>query len=311
MYLKSKLKFEKCDLWPHHYFGWRKTINSMLRYETVENPVLFEPAVEATFVADATRRPDRIELYKKHPWVGVFHHPHNDSREWFGIEDIVNREERQADFGQCLSNLKGIFTVSSEQKLNYEKIDKFSNIPISMLFHPAELSGESFSWDKFSNNNNKQILFVGDHLRNHNVICNIKSAYKKAMILGKVDTSKKSDGRFIATRYVDISNERYDELLSKNIVVCEFDTVSASNTIVECVTRTTPILVNRLPSVVEYLGYEYPLYYESVEEAQRKLNDRSLVECAHLYLKHWHGRNRLTLNYFHKSIFNSEVYKSL
>jgi hypothetical protein len=36
---------------------------------------------------------------------------------------------------------------------------------------------------------------------------------------------------------------------------------SAVNTVIECIIRNTPLIINRRPAIVEILGDEYPLYY--------------------------------------------------
>ena len=182
---------------------------------------------------------------------------------------------------------------------------------MSMLYHPAEVSGDVFSWKKFQQNKDKKLVLIGDHLRKTSTFSLLKTFYRKAMILGDVDQTKEEHKDIVKCRYVGLPNEEYDEVLSQNIVFAEFDTVTASNTVVECMARATPILLNRKNAIVEYLGYEYPLYYESVEDAQRKINNEELIECAHLYLKHFPNRHKISLDYFHKSIFNSDVYKSL
>jgi len=58
-----------------------------------------------------------------------------------------------------------------------------------------------------------------------------------------------------------LNNADYDELLSKNIVFLDLVDCSAANTIIECVVRNTPLVVNPLPAVKEYLGEDYPLYW--------------------------------------------------
>ncbi|KAJ3223130.1 hypothetical protein HDU81_009390 [Chytriomyces hyalinus] len=56
-------------------------------------------------------------------------------------------------------------------------------------------------------------------------------------------------------------NGEYDKLLSENIVFLKLMDASAVNTVIECIVRNTPVLVNRHPAVVEMLGTEYPFYY--------------------------------------------------
>lgn len=63
-----------------------------------------------------------------------------------------------------------------------------------------------------------------------------------------------------------LSNEKYDILLSENIVFLHLIDCSAANTIVECIVRNTPIVINRIPAVEEYLGKDYPLFWNNKSE---------------------------------------------
>lgn len=82
-----------------------------------------------------------------------------------------------------------------------------------------------------------------------------------------------------------LPNLEYDQLLVENIVFLNLVDCSAVNTVIECIARSTPILVNPLPAVVECLGKEYPFYYESFREAADKATDLKLIETTHNYLK--------------------------
>ena len=62
--------------------------------------------------------------------------------------------------------------------------------------------------------------------------------------------------------YVD--NDTYLNILSNNIVFCDYIDCSASNTIIECICTNTPIIVSKLPAIIEYLGEDYPLYSEYI-----------------------------------------------
>ena len=64
-----------------------------------------------------------------------------------------------------------------------------------------------------------------------------------------------------------LNNDDYDDLLSCNIVFINLISASAVNTIIECIVRNTPILVNRLPATVELLGENYPLFYSNLDFA--------------------------------------------
>ena len=86
-------------------------------------------------------------------------------------------------------------------------------------------------------------------------------------------------------------NNQYDLLLSQNIVFIHLIDASAVNTVIECITRDTPIIVNKHPAIVEMLGEKYPLYYSSTtpqsicEEVCRMLKTTTSIKRAHLYIR--------------------------
>lgn len=82
-----------------------------------------------------------------------------------------------------------------------------------------------------------------------------------------------------------VDNDKYDELLTKNIVFIKLVDASAVNTVVECAVRNTPIMVNPIEPVVEILGPDYPLYYNTNYEASKILEDVERIRSAHEYLK--------------------------
>lgn len=84
----------------------------------------------------------------------------------------------------------------------------------------------------------------------------------------------------------------YDDLLTKNIVFLHLVDASAVNTLIECVARNTPILINRLPAVIEILGEDYPFYYEDFYSAAGKLTEKH-IDQATKYLSKLDKRNLL------------------
>jgi polysaccharide pyruvyl transferase WcaK-like protein len=81
-----------------------------------------------------------------------------------------------------------------------------------------------------------------------------------------------------------LPDDEYDELLSSSVVFLKLEEVSACNTVIECVVRNTPLLVNRLPPLEELLGKDYPLFYSDIADAGRLADDTSKIVAAHLYL---------------------------
>lgn len=80
-------------------------------------------------------------------------------------------------------------------------------------------------------------------------------------------------------------NEEYDDLLTRNVVFLNLYDASAVNTVIECIVRNTPIVVNRHPSLEEVLGKGYPLFYSDIDEAQFLLESSYKIQEANEYLE--------------------------
>lgn len=80
----------------------------------------------------------------------------------------------------------------------------------------------------------------------------------------------------------NLDNSQYDKLLTNHVVFLNLVDAAAVNTIIECIVRNTPVIVNRLPATVEYLGKDYPLFYDKFVELETL--DYKLIQKAHTYL---------------------------
>lgn len=98
-----------------------------------------------------------------------------------------------------------------------------------------------------------------------------------------------------------LNNEEYDTLLSQNVIFIHLVDASAVNTLVECIVRNTPIIVNSIEPVVEILGPDYPLYYQSNYEVSKILSDPELIKSAHTYLLNM-NKDPYTIKTFIKNI---------
>ena len=81
-----------------------------------------------------------------------------------------------------------------------------------------------------------------------------------------------------------LSDEELNNLLSKNVLFVNLYDSSANNAIINSIQRNCPIVINRLDACIEYLGSDYPLYYDYPDEIQGLLSESS-VASAHEYLK--------------------------
>lgn len=106
-----------------------------------------------------------------------------------------------------------------------------------------------------------------------------------------------------------LSDKDYDDLLSKNLVYVDLWDAAAVNTLLECIVRNTPIFIKRLPAVVEILGEDYPLLFDSKEEALGKMS-LAEVEKAHHHLVQL-DKTLFTGEAFIDSIVRGEIYQTL
>lgn len=111
-----------------------------------------------------------------------------------------------------------------------------------------------------------------------------------------------------------VNDEQYDQLLSKSIIFINLIDASAVNTVLECIARNTPIVINKTEFTVEMLGNNYPLYYtydnQSLQNATfnqqiTKLLTFKNIKRANKYLCRM-DKSKLTIDYFYKE-FSSIV----
>ena len=106
-----------------------------------------------------------------------------------------------------------------------------------------------------------------------------------------------------------LPDDQYDNLLSNNLVFLDLVDCSAANTIIECIVRNTPIVVNRHPAIEEYIGSDYPLFYDNVDDVKDLLTVKK-IQAAYNYLKN-KDKEFLHIEYFVEALRDSTIYKNL
>lgn len=308
-----------------HRSGWNYVINSLFELHN-NNGIHFDGFLENTFVWRKKQLLDNQQLPYKNDWVGFFHNPPN-MPSWFSdngghanmiISDFV--------FKQSLKYCKGIY-VLSQYHANYLKYS-IPEIPVNVLYHPTEVPSNVFTYEKFINNDNKCVVMIGWWLRKLNSFFSLKSPYKKLrilpidkckIVLNKLQDIEKTIHDIKLTEYEynsvefieQLTNDEYDEMLSKNIVYLNLYDSSANNVTIECIIRGTPLLINKLPAVVEYLGEDYPFYFSDEKDAENKLNNLDLIRKTHEYLCTFDNRKRVLIDTFINDFKNSSIYNNL
>lgn len=109
-----------------------------------------------------------------------------------------------------------------------------------------------------------------------------------------------------------LSDSEYDTILSQSVVFLNLVDASAVNTLLECIVRYTPIIINRIPAVVELLGDHYPLYYPDGTDdfdislkVRGFLSDKSVIIAAYHYLKSNVKQGQFNINTFRAKLIDS------
>ena len=304
---KIKLEDPKYLTSWNHRGGWGNVLKS-LEELAVPDGILCISALEEVGL--------RREVITE-PWVGFVHHvPQSNLPNCPDLQRLLGSDY----FIKSLPLCKGLFTISH---IPQQYVQERLSVPVAKLRYTLTPFPEEklFDWKSFTKT--KRIVNVGMFLRNFQSIFDLKSPseYKKILLqppdvdfdelydLNKVKVTIKKNNS------VEIINKRlpdaeYDDLLSSSIVFLHLYDSTINTTVIECIGRNTPLIVNRLPGIEEYLGKEYPLFYDTLDEAAGLLNETKLIEGTE-YLKFLPIKEELTNKHFLSSFANTAIYRSL
>jgi hypothetical protein len=218
----------------------------------------------------------------------------------------------EASFAKC----RGLITLSKDLQTDLKAW--YPALPTHSLLHPTALDGHPFSLEAYKAR--PRLVQAGDWLRKFHAIFEIRASGHEKIMLFKHWTrdymereiSVRGDYRNDSVLQRDfVSNEEYDDLLSSSVVLCLLYASAANNILLECLVRNTPLIINPLPSVVEYLGADYPLYATSIEQADDLLSDFDRIAQTVDYMKNRCALLDLSYEGFQANIAASEFYKNL
>lgn len=326
---RGTIRIGEQEVFSHHRSGWSLAIDA-LRPEHSDEGILFDGFLDRTFSAEMNPR-YREDLPFTLPWTGFFHNPHS-LPEWFPDGPKIERMLASEKFRQSLPHCLGLFTLSEDLA---QFIRARAGVEVSALVHPTETTPALFDFDSFLANGDKKIISIGWWLRRTLSIqylpLDSASPYRKVRLkLGDTLLDRTRTGlsrlefvhewrtRKLDEKYRDNTTEsdylppaEYDDWLTRNIVFLDLLSASANNAVIECIARGTPLLVNPLPSVIEYLGEDYPFYFHSLEEAAGKACQFDLVLRTHRHLMANPLRPRLAADAFLQGFRQSVVYRHL
>jgi hypothetical protein len=266
----------------------------------------------------------------REPWVGVLHNPFGMPK-WFYPDHSPEVIFGKSVWRESMEACQGLFALSEDHARSMRRV---TGKPVSVIYLPSEIPELIFDFDRFIENQTKKVVQIGWWLRRQTAIDHLpmpesnplgyrkvrlvprfaSNAYEQIEAMRRVEFQMyglPSPGVGEVEVLMHLPNDQYDEVLSCNIAMVQLEAASANNAVVECLARGTPLLVNRLPAVEEYLGSEYPLYYEDLGDAVKKMMDLGRLRGAHEYLVGSEVRAKLSPDYFRRTFEQSEVYQSL
>ena len=227
----------------------------------------------------------------KKDWVGIIHDPEN-THLYYPNKNILKNKQ----FIESLPNCKGLFCMSNNLKnwVNQEIKPKFF---LDVLYHPISNKNlQEFDIEEYKKN--RCIIQIGNWLRKTYAIFKINTNITKQILPWSERTQKeinyflKKDNITLTKsekdsviKYSHISDNDYNKIFKNKIVFLNLYSSSANNVIMECIKANNPIIINRLKPIEEYLGKEYPLFYNNLSEVTSfLLNDDLIIEASN-YLK--------------------------
>lgn len=259
------------------------------------------------------------------PWIGIIHYPEFPKEMNYNSLEELTQIVKSSHFKQSIKYCVGIISLSEHLKTYILKIfselkyniPNIQNIPIKTILHPTDFNCVKFDINEFKLNKSKSIIQLGFWLRDMKTIYQIKTTkYQKIWLPGGKYWNEMfqiiypNHQKYLNDSSVNIpgflSNDDYDELLRKNICLLNVFNSSANNTVLECIVRNTPLLVNRNPAIIEYLGADYPLYFTDINDLNKLINSKKFKK---MIIKTINYLENLDKTKFHIDYFIAEVEK--
>jgi hypothetical protein len=257
----------------------------------------------------------KVERNLRRKWSGFLHNVISYPQKEYPLKykDIIlplDTLVNQNWFHDSLEKCQGIFTLSAHTK---KFLENHIKVPVVNLTHPSVIYENKFNMDRYASD--KSLVHVGQWMRKYHSFLNLNCSHRKTFINTEAakrdfEEMKQYGDDSNVTYLFNLNNRRYDSILTKSVVFLDFYDVVACNTVIECIMMNIPIVTTRLAANLEYLGEDYPLFFDNLEEASAKLKDDDLIEYAHLYLKKMDKR-KFGIDKFMDDLCGSSIYRDI
>jgi glycosyltransferase involved in cell wall biosynthesis len=294
-----KLRVVDPVYWEHHRGGWGYVVRAIEAHLHNAAGVRFVSAVEDEIVYEGPLA---------EPWVGFVHQVPQQSLGFPDLERLVHWDAWRDSLPWC----RGLWVMTEYQRRTLRELGV--DAPIALVRYPTQPASHEFEFDRFRARRPRQLLMVGEFLRNYQSFYQLRApGYEKVLLhypgFDAEELGLETNDSVRLSRRLDAS--AYDRALSESLVFLDLFDAGANTTVVECIASGTPILLNRLPGPEEYLGEDYPLFYSDLREAAAMLANDELIAEAAAHLRRSPIRARLTIDQFLSDLTETGVYRAL
>lgn len=278
----------------HHFKGWNWVRDNVNAYFKHTKPrVLLDMFVERTFFwpdAEISSEGAAVDesFYYQRPWLGFVHTtPHECSAYSDNAQNLIALLNHPG-FIKSLPVCRGLVVLSRENQIyinDYLSSSYELNLPVFRLFHPnipVDSPQDPCTID-LGPNSERFVFHIGWHLRSFSAFARIRlDRSQKVLLVPKgfpvdyfineiVNKELRLSGMAAIEEYVaniyTASQSDYVHILQKGIIYNHYIQPAGSNLLSECITAKAHLVLNRHKAFEEYLGADYPLFYDSLEEA--------------------------------------------
>lgn len=285
-----------------HHSGWPWVVRNMREHAT-PGGILVDDFIDRTMLFGIKTRPN--EFPYQEPIIGIFHHA-DDCPDWFDFmrDHTLTKVTRSSLWSDGIRQLQAAVIMSHHAG---SQLRELLTVPVHVIPHP--IAHPDSTWSQAEWQKTRRVGQVGCYGRNVRAIFQLPPVDGVAYVRYRINDLTYKRHNKAAAYYKDkrpcfpgvheansVPYVGYNDMLCSTVVFMEILTGSANNVIIECIVRNTPVLVNRYPAVVEYLGEDYPLYYDDLQHATTLITDKKIME-AHEYLVA-KDKQHLTIEHF-------------
>ncbi|MBL0172146.1 MAG: hypothetical protein IPP90_15760 [Gemmatimonadaceae bacterium] len=293
-----KVRFEQFIDYPAQRSGWAYAQRSLAPLLTdAPDAIVLDTMIERNFARELDLATSEGRIPYCQPWAGFIHAPPDVPR-WQDTSKSLRHIATLDQWRDSLPSCRGLITLSRDLR-DWVRA-QVPDVPVLALHHPTEFPARTFDFDTYVRHG-QPVVQVGWWLRRLASIHFLPLPKARKHLLIPVGTDRMprflnaleserqhTDAPAFEQWHTNVlprhHNADYDALLARSVVFLDLHAAVANNAVIECIVRRTPVLINRLPGAMEYLGVDYPLFFDSLDEAAVKATDPAQVRAAHEYL---------------------------